>query len=132
MSEFDAASRPPRRWLVVATAGCAAVVLAMVVVALVIADKPHFGWLVGTMFLEIIASGVIAGSIVLLIGAWNLPQRNSWRGRVLLAWGLVALISPAFGLLFLLPWGLLVLSLPLLVAIFITLFRIPSAEGVLT
>jgi len=35
----------------------------------------------------------------------------------------VALTSPAFGLMFLLPWGVLALSLPLVIAILMRLFR---------
>ena len=117
-------SIPERRtWLFVAITGCAMVVLALVVVALVVADKPHFGWLVGTWFLQVITSGVMVGALVLLIAAWMLPIRKTWRGYVLMAWALVALTSPAFGLLFLLPWGVLVLMLPLVIAIFIHLFR---------
>src|SRR5688572_1064947 len=99
-----------RRWLMIAAIGAALVVIAMVVVALVIADKEHFGWLVGSAFLPIITSGVLVGAAVLLIGAWNLPQRKTWRGYTLLAWGLIALTSPVFGIMFLLPWGLLVLT----------------------
>jgi hypothetical protein len=111
------------RWLVLTAAGCAFITAAMLVTALVVLDKPHFGWLVGTFFLEIITSGVMVGSVMLLAGAWNLPQRTQWRGIVLLAWGLVALTSPAFGMLFLLPWGLLALTLPVVVAILIAFSR---------
>jgi hypothetical protein len=115
---------PKRRtWLFVALTGCAMIVVAMVVVALVLIDKPHFGGLVGTWFLEVITSGVMVGAVVLLVGAWMLPIRKTWRGYVLLAWGLVALTSPVFGFLFLAPWGLLVLTLPVVIAIFIHLFR---------
>jgi hypothetical protein len=32
-------------------------------------------------------------------------------------WGLIALTSPGFGLMFLLPWGLVALGLPLVIAI---------------
>jgi MFS family permease len=117
-------SIPERRpWLFVAAIGCALVVLALVVLALVLLDKPHFGWLVGTWFLQVIMSGVMVGSVVLLVSAWKLPIRNSWRGYTLMAWALVALTSPAFGLLFLVPWGLLVVTLPVVIAIFIHLFR---------
>jgi uncharacterized membrane protein YiaA len=116
-------ARTGRGWLIAAAVGCALVVIPMAVVALVIADKPHFGGLVGTWFVQVISSGVIAGALLVLVGAWNLPQRRSWRGIVLLAWGLVALTSPLFGFLFLLPWGIMVLTLPLVVAIFIALFR---------
>lgn len=119
------APRAGRGWLVLTTIGCVLIVFTMVVVALVIADKPRFGWLVGSMFLPIITSGVLVGSILLLIGAWNLPDRKNWRGLTLLAWGVVALISPAFGFMFLLPWGLLALFVPLVAFILITLYRRP-------
>ena len=112
-----------RRWLTVAAIGCVLIALAMLVVALVILDKPHFGGLVGSMFLQVITSGVMIGAIILLIATWKLPQRNTWRGYVLFAWGLIALTSPIFGIMFLLPWTVLVLMLPLIVAIFVTLFR---------
>jgi MFS family permease len=112
-----------RRWLILTTIGCALVVVAMIIVALVIADKPHFGWLVGAMFLPVITSGVMVGSLLLLVGAWNLPERKTWRGITLLVWGAGAVTSPVFGLMFLLPWGLLVLSLPLVIAILVGLFQ---------
>jgi len=104
-----------RRGLALATAGVVLVALALVVVLLVIADKPHFGWLVGTWFLPVITGGLFVGAILVAIGAWNLPVRRTWRGVVLFVWALVALTSPLFGLMFLLPWGLLALTLPLVV-----------------
>ncbi|HYH08905.1 MAG TPA: hypothetical protein VEK11_17765 [Thermoanaerobaculia bacterium] len=112
-----------RRWLYAATVGCALVVLVLLVVALVIVDKEHFGWLVGSSFLQIITSGVWAGSLVLLVAAFNLPERRTWRGIALIVWALIALTSPAFGFMFLLPWGVLVLSLPLIATILVTAFR---------
>jgi MFS family permease len=119
----SAPARSRRKWLIVSAVGFAMIIIAMIVVALVLVDKPHFGWLVGSMFAQIISSGVIAGSIVLLAGAWNLPERKSWRGWVLIVWALIGLTSPAFGFLFLAPWGVMVLALPVIVWIFITLFR---------
>jgi MFS family permease len=108
-----------RRWLLAATIGCALVVLAMLVSALVLFDKPHFGSLVGTWFLPIITSGVFVGAAILLVAAWNLPERKTWRGIVLMIWALIALTSPAFGFLFLGPWTLLALSLPVVIWILI-------------
>lgn len=104
-----------RRWLLAATIGCALVVLAMIVAALVIWDKPQFGWLVGTWFLPVITSGVFLGAAILLVAAWNLPERKTWRGIALMIWALIALTSPAFGFLFLGPWTILALSLPLVI-----------------
>jgi MFS family permease len=125
MPELDTAALDGRRrkWLIAASVGCALVALAMITVALVIADKPHFGWLVGSMFLPAITSGVLLGAIILLIAAWNLPERKRWQGLTLMAWALIALASPAFGIMFLLPWGVLALSLPLVIASLILLFR---------
>lgn len=117
--------RMKRNWLMVTTIGCVLVVLAMIVVALVILDKEDFGWLVGSAFLPVITSGVIVGGLVVAIGAWNLPQRKSWRGITLIVWGLIALTSPAFGIMFLLPWGVLVLLLPLVIVALSTLFKEP-------
>jgi len=112
-----------RGWLILTTIGCALIVIALAVTVLVLVDKPRFGWLVGSAFLPIIASGVLFGGLAVLIGAWNLSIRKTWRGWALLAWGLVALTSPAFGIMFLLPWTVLVLMLPVVVSILISSFR---------
>lgn len=117
------AVHPRNGWLIAATIGVALCVLAMLTVALVTLDKPHFGWMVGTWFLPIITGGMLVGGFVLFISAWFLPERKSWRGITLILWGLVALTSPAFGILFLGPWCLLALTLPLVVVILRRLFR---------
>ncbi|MEO8379527.1 MAG: hypothetical protein ABI779_07665 [Acidobacteriota bacterium] len=122
-AESAVAIKPKRVWLMLTAVGCVLVSVALIVVGLVLLDKEHFGWLVGSVFLPILSSGVLVGSVVLLIGAWNLPERNSWRGITLIVWGLVALTSPALGLLFLASWGLLALSLPLVVTILMGMFR---------
>ena len=130
MSELEhssAAVLPRRRWLMVAKIGVALVTLAMVVVALVIFAKEQFGELAGSAFLPVITSGVLLGSIMLIVAALNLPERKNWRGIVLLVWGLIGLTSPAFGWLFLFPWGLLALLLPVVISILITLSRTPQA-----
>lgn len=114
-----------RGWLALAIAGCFLVVLTLAVVCLVLVDKPHFGWLVGSMFLPIITSGIFAGAIMLVLATWNLPVRRNWRGMVLFGWALVALTSPLFGFLFLVPWAVLVLALPVVVWILHALFRAP-------
>ena len=103
------------RGLVLATIGVVLVALALLVVLLVIADKPHFGWLVGSAFLPIMAGGIFLGAILLLIGTWMLPWRTTWRRIVLFVWALIAITSPLFGIMFLLPWAVLALSLPLVV-----------------
>lgn len=104
-----------RGWLRLAIGACALVVIAMITVALVLADKRHFGFLVGTWFVPIITSGVMVGGLLMIIAAWNLPGRTMWRGWTLMLWGFIAVTSPAMGIMFLLPWGLLTLSLPLVI-----------------
>lgn len=122
MSEIVAT--PPRRvWLNLATTGVVLVVIAMVVVALVLIDKPHFGFLVGTTFVQVITSGVMIGAALTLVGVWKLPQRRAWPGIALIVWSLIALTSPAFGFLFLLPWSILALALPVIIVALVGLYR---------
>jgi hypothetical protein len=123
--EHSAAVLPRRRWLMLAKIGVGFVVLTMVVVALVIFAKEQFKGLVGSAFLPVITSGVLVGSILLIVAAFNLPERKSWRGVFLLVWGFVGLTSPAFGFLFLFPWGLLALTLPVVISILMTFSRTP-------
>jgi hypothetical protein len=116
-------ARPRRTWLTVTTIGVVMVLFALIVAALVVLDKPHFGFLVGSMFLPVMTSGVLAGSIVVLAGAWNLPRSRSWRRIVLLLWGLIALTSPAFGLLFLAPWAVLAVMSPAVIAALASFYK---------
>jgi len=118
-----AVSSRRRGWLYLASTGVALVVLALIVIALVLFDKPQFGGLVGSMFLPIVTSGVLTGAILVLIGTWNLPERTTWRGWTLTAWALVALGSPLMGIMFMLPFGLLAIATPLVIAILMRLFR---------
>ncbi|HEX7807523.1 MAG TPA: hypothetical protein VF608_02320 [Thermoanaerobaculia bacterium] len=113
-----------RRWLWVATIGCALVCMTMIVVALVLIDKPHFGFLVNQYFTPIVGCGVFVGGAMVLIAAFMLPERKTWRGITLIVWSLIALTSPAFGFLFLLPWGVLVAALPLVIMILTRLWRV--------
>ena len=117
------AVRPQRGMLIVTTIGVALAFLAMLTITLVMVDKSHFGWMVGTWFLEILSAGMLVGGFLTLIGAAFLPERKTWRGIVLLLWGLIAVTSPAFGLMFLLPWGVLALTSPLIIAILMRFFR---------
>ena len=103
--------------------GVALMLLAMVVVALVLIDKEHFKGLVGSAFLPVITSGVLLGSILVIVGALMLPERNTWRGIFLVVWGLIAITSPLFGFLFLFPWGVLLVLLPIVISILITFSR---------
>lgn len=115
---------PPRRlWVNLCTIGCALVTIVMIVVALVIFDKERFGSMVGGWFLQGIMSGVLVGSLLVLIAAWNLPQRKSWRSILLMVWALIGLTSPFFGIMFLLPWGVLAAMLPFVIAALVQLYQ---------
>ena len=103
--------------------GVALITLTLVVVALVIFAKPQFQNLVGSWFLPIVTSGVLLGSILVIVAALALPERKTWRGIFLVVWGLIAVTSPLFGYMFLFPWGLLALTLPVVISILITLSR---------
>ena len=116
-----------RKWLTVVTFGFVAVLLAFVVSTLVVADKAHFSWMVNAWFLPIISSGVIVGGVVMIVGTLMLPARWSWRGIVLMLWGLIALTSPVFGFLFLAPWTVLAVTAPLVIWILLTLRRTTAA-----
>ena len=115
-------------WLRLATLGVALVVIAMAVSFLVVADKETFGWLVGSAFLPVITAGVFVGGILVILSAWMLPERKTWRAIALIVWGLIALTSPAFGLMFLFPWGVLVLTLPVVIVALIGL-RTPKLKA---
>ena len=122
MSETTVIPRAPaRRWLNLTMIGCVLVLLVLLTAALVIADKETFGWLVTPIFLPAMTIGAMVGGLVMLVAAWNLPQRTKWQGILLMVWALIALTSPAFGFMFLLPWGVLIVLLPFVVAAFVTL-----------
>jgi hypothetical protein len=123
-------ARPRRGWLITAWIGVIMVLIPMLVVAAVLLDKPHFGWIVQSLFLEFISGGVMAGGLLVFIAAWFLPERNTWRGITLMLWALVALTSPAFGILFLLPWGIVAVLLPLVIAILLRQSKIAKTVAV--
>ena len=113
----------PRRWLNVVGIGVLLVVVAMIVSLLTLLDKEHFGFLVGPSFLMVITSGVFVGAVLVLIGAIAMPQRKTWRGIVLIVWALIAVTSPLFGFLFLLPWTVMTVMLPVVIVALIGLRR---------
>ena len=122
-------------WVRVAAFGVALVVLPLLVSVLVMVDKDHFGSLVGRYFLPAIALGVIIGSIITLVAALRLPQRKTWRCIILIVWALIALTSPLFGWLFLVPWGVLAVMLPVVIVALVGLWketRAPIAAGALS
>ena len=96
--------------------GFLAVVAVLLVSALVIVDKPHFGWLVGPAFLPAVTITIVAGGILMFIGVRKSVPRGGWRRPLLLIWAVIAAVSPAFGLMFMLPWSVLALALPFVIA----------------
>jgi hypothetical protein len=56
-------------------------------------------------------------------GVWKSVPRGGWRRPLLLIWAAVAVVSPAFGLLFMLPWSVLALALPFVIAALVTTGR---------
>jgi hypothetical protein len=95
-----------RVWVTTAWVGCAMVLIAILAVAAVSFDKD----IVKPLFLEV-------GGLIVFIAAWFLPDRKNWRGITLMIWGLVAVTSPWFGLLFLVPWAVVAIGLPLVFVI---------------
>jgi hypothetical protein len=116
-------SQSSHRWLPVAIAGCALIALALLTVALVTFDKEHFGGLVGSGFLQTLASGLLIGALLVLIGAWKVRHEGTWRWKVLVAWALLALLTPAAGWMFIIPLGVLALSLPVAIAALVGISR---------
>lgn len=115
---------PPRRgWVMVSIIGCALVTIAMLVVGLSLIDKKHFEPIVGMSFLVILGSGVLVGSLMVLVAALVLPNRTSWRNILLMLWGLIGITSPFFGYLFLLPWGAMLVLLPGVIIALASLYR---------
>jgi hypothetical protein len=102
-----------RGWVITAWIGCIMVIIALLAVAAVTYDKE----LVKPLFLEYVTGGVMAGGLIVFIAAWFLPDRKNWRGITLMVWGLIAVTSPWFGLLFLLPWAIVAIALPLVIVI---------------
>ncbi|HYC62381.1 MAG TPA: hypothetical protein VEK79_22705 [Thermoanaerobaculia bacterium] len=123
----DQTTQPRRLWVILCAIGSALVTIAMIVVGLVLVDKPHFGWMVGRSFLLVITSGVMVGSLLVLSAAWMLPNRRHWRNILLMVWALIGLTSPFFGYLFLLPWAILAATLPFVIAALLSLWRACSA-----
>lgn len=123
MSESMVDVRPRRGGLTLATIGVALIVIALITALLVLLDKKHFGWMVGTWFLPVMLSGVIAGSLALLGGALMLPGKKRWQVIALIVWALIAATSPLFGWLFLLPWCLLAVTLPVVIVALVQLRR---------
>jgi hypothetical protein len=102
-----------RGWVILAWIGCIMVLIALLAVAAATFDKD----LVKSLFLEFVSGGVMAGGLIVFIAAWFLPERKTWRGITLMVWGLIAVTSPWFGLLFLVPWAVVAVMLPLVIAI---------------
>jgi hypothetical protein len=116
-----------RAWLLCATGGFAVVAAVLLTTVAVIVDKPRFGWLVGKRFLETIVIALVLGAIAMAIGVWNANTPSDWRRWTLLTWAGIAAVSPAFGLMFVLPWSALALSAPAAIVAMYTLWRTSPA-----
>lgn len=126
MSEAElstAAPFQPRRALFAATVGCAMISTVLLLAALVIWFKPQFGGLVGPWFLPAASLAVIAGALAVVYGAWKLRVRRGWQWIALLIWAAIALTSPAFGIMFILPLGVVLVTLPVAIVALVTLWR---------
>jgi hypothetical protein len=109
-----------RGWIITAWIGCIMVLIAIAAVAAATFDKE----LVKPLFLEFVSGGVMAGGLIVFIAAWFLPDRKTWRGITLMLWGLIAVTSPWFGLLFLVPWAVVAVALPLVMTILLRQSRL--------
>ena len=89
----------------------------MAIVCLVIFAKEQFSWLVGSAFLGSVVAMVLAGGIALIVSALLLPIAKTWRTWVVILWSIIAVTSPLFGIMFLLPWGLLLVTAPVIFVI---------------
>jgi len=116
-----------RGWVIAAWIGCIVVLIAILTVAAVTFDKE----LVKPLFLEFVSGGVMAGGLIVFIAAWFLPDRKTWRGITLMLWGLIAVTSPLFGLLFLVPWAVVAVMLPLVMIILLRHSRLAKAVPVI-
>jgi len=99
--------------VIAAWIGCIMVLIAILAVAAVTFDKE----LVKPLFIEYVTGGVMVGGLIVFIAAWFLPERKTWRGITVMLWSLIAVTSPWFGLLFLVPWAIVAVALPLVIAI---------------
>ena len=104
-----------RRLLYIATAGVALILLVFLMAAVVLWDKEQFGWLVTWQFLPATSIAAMLGSLAIIVAVFLLPERSTWAGRGVILWGLIGLVSPAFGFLFLAPWGLMLVTAPLVI-----------------
>lgn len=107
---------PTRRWVLLGWAGYAVILLAMLTAFLAMFAKEQFSWLVGSMFLQWMVGTFFVGAVAMLVAVFKLPYRKTKRAAGVAAWALVALTSPFFGLMFLLPWTVLILTAPLVFA----------------
>lgn len=112
-----------RRWVLAASAGFLGITCILMVVMLVVMDKPRFGGLAGSRFLQTIVIGMLLGAIVMLVSAFNCVRGHGWRKLTLIAWALVGLASPAFGWMIILPWAAMAAFLPVVLVAFYGLWH---------
>lgn len=119
-----------RRWMILVATGFAMVMVAIIVVCLVIIAKAQFQWLVGSAFLGSIVGLVLLGGLLMLVATFMLPDRWSWRSILVIVWSLIAVTSPLFGIMFLMPWAVLLFASPFVVMVLWQWFRAPVAAAV--
>ncbi len=108
-----------RKWLVVASTGYALILLALLLVGVALLAKKQFG----PPFLGSVGVLVLAGSVALESAMAALPFPRTWRTWAVILWGFIAMTSPLFGVMFLLPWGFLLLTAPIICSVLLTWFR---------
>ena len=111
-----------RKWLLLATAGYASILLAILIGSFSTLANPFQGLLSPASLGSVVVT-VLAGSIAMLSAAAALPHRKTWRTFVFIGWGFVAMTSPLFGLFSPLPWVVLLLTAPIICGILIHWFR---------
>lgn len=107
-----------------ASVGFGLILFALAMVCLVLFAKEQFGWLVGSRFLGSVVALVLGGALLMIVAVLMLPaERKHWMGWAVLVWALIAITSPLFGFMFLLPWGVLFFSAPLILVVLVLWFR---------
>lgn len=119
-SEHQHVSRPR---LALAGGGFLGTIAILVIVTLVIVDKPRFGALVGSRFLQTVVGGLLLAAVVMLFGAFTCARGYGWRKTILITWALTGLCSPAFGWIIMLPWAAMIATLPVVIAAFYGLWQ---------
>lgn len=115
--------RVSRSWLLLAGGGLLIITGILIIVALVTVEKTRFADLTGGEFLLTIVGGLFVGALAMLVGTLKCVTGRGWRRITLIAWALLAIGSPAFGWMIILPWLAMAISLPLVIAAYYGLWQ---------